>query len=489
MGLGARPLLQKNLILHPWMLLALVGAVTGCESTAQHEAPNPAARIKSTVIARRLAPSAEAPAGRLTLEQAIDEALAASPELGQIQARIAAADELVNQAKSSFYPSLVLAADYSETDNPMYAMMYIINQRRLKPNANFNSLGQQQNLSGQLQGQWTLYDGDSRVHNEKAAVDQRQATESELSAGRNQMVATVIQTYYQWLQALSFVTVAERSLQSAQTDEQLGQSRVDAEVALSSEVLRLKTATAEAEGGQVTARASAHRLQAAMERLLARRIGPAETPDVNAVPERADLETLGTDPNHLVEQALDRRPEMAAAAAMIRAADERVQAAQGQSLPRVSLHGSYGVDAEDFNKETTVGWPGSPPRGLFSKAEPFLHGFARPGRTCCRCGVRGEQVALDIALEVQQSALAVQEAAEKVHVAARQRDFAQRSLEEVRRQYENQALTVDALLHAEVAWNRAQVGYTSAVFDARITQAQLHRALGDFADWMERPRP
>ena len=489
MGLGARPLLQKNLILHPWMLLALVGAVTGCESAAQHEAPNPAARIKSTVIARRLAPSAEAPAGRLTLEQAIDEALAASPELGQIQARIAAADELVNQAKSSFYPSLVLAADYSETDNPMYAMMYIINQRRLKPNANFNSLGQQQNLSGQLQGQWTLYDGDSRVHNEKAAVDQRQATESELSAGRNQMVATVIQTYYQWLQALSFVTVAERSLQSAQTDEQLGQSRVDAEVALSSEVLRLKTATAEAEGGQVTARASAHRLQAAMERLLARRIGPAETPDVNAVPERADLETLGTDPNHLVEQALDRRPEMAAAAAMIRAADERVQAAQGQSLPRVSLHGSYGVDAEDFNRGNDSWMAG------IAATWPLFEGGAISSRirearsNLLQMRRRGEQVALDIALEVQQSALAVQEAAEKVRVAARQRDFAQRSLEEVRRQYENQALTVDALLHAEVAWNRAQVGYTSAVFDARITQAQLRRALGDFADWMEKPRP
>jgi outer membrane protein TolC len=424
----------------------------------------------------------------LTLEQAIDESLTASPELGQIQARMQAADELVNQAKSSFYPNLVLAADYSETNNPMYGLMYTINQRRLQPNANFNNLGQQHNLSTQLQGQWTLYDGDTRVHNEKAAEDQRDATGAELSAARNQMVATVVQTYYQWLQTLSFVTVAERSLESARTDEKLGQSRLEAEVALTSEVLRLKTATAEAEGRQVTARASAHRLQAAMERLLARRLRPAETPDANVAPNAADLQTLDTDPNRLVEQALERRPEMAAAAAMIQAADERVQAAKGQALPRVSLHGTYGLDSENLHSGASSWMAG------IAATWPLFEG----GVTSARIGEaranllqmqrRGEQVALDIALEVQQSALAVQEAAEKVRVAARQRDYAQRSLDEVRRQYENQTVTVDALLHAEVAWNRAEVGYTSAIFEARIAQAQLRRTLGDFANWMEKPQ-
>ncbi len=488
MGLDSRPTLQKSSSFRSWVLLAALATFAGCDASAPRETPNPAARIKSTVMQRQFTRSAEPSAGKLTIEQAIDEALSASSELGQIQARVQAADELVNQAKSSFYPSLVLAADYSETDNPMYAMMYLINQRRLKPNTNFNSLGQQHDLSAQLQGQWTVFDWNARQHNENAAADQRDATGAELSAARNQMVAAVVQTYYQWLQAISFVAVAERSLRSAQTDEKLGQSRVEAEVALNSELLRLKTATAEAEGRQVTARTSAHRLQAALERLLARRIAPAETPDVNAMPEPNDLQTLDTDPNQLVTQALERRPEMAAAAAMIRAADERVQAAKGLSLPRVSLHGSYGVDAEDLNRGNDSWMAG------IAATWPLFEGGAISSRIrAARSNLlqmrrRGEQVALDIALEVQQSALAVQEAAEKVRVAARQREFARRSLEEVRRQYENQTVAVDALLHAEVAWNRAEVGYTSAVFDARIAQAQLRRALGDFANWMEKPR-
>ncbi len=489
MGFDARPKSLKDTRFTPWMLVAMMGVVAGCDSAPSRRTADPTGQIKATVLQRRLASSVPGPGGKLTLEQAIDEALTASPELGQIQARLQAADELVNQARSSFYPSLVLAEDYSETDNPMYGLMYIINQRRLEPNANFNNLGRQHNLSTQLQGQWTLYDGDTRIHNENAAEDQRDATGAELSAARNQMVAGVVQTYYQWLQALSFVTVAERSVASARTDEKLGQSRLEAEVALTSEVLRLKTATAEAEGRQVTARSSAHRLQAALERLLARRIAPAETPDSNAPPEPNDLKALDGDPNLLIEQALERRPEMAAAAAVIQASEERVRAAQGGALPRVSLHGTYGLDSENLHSGANSWMAG------IAATWPLFEGGVTSARirearaNLLQMQRRGEQVALDIALEVQQSALAVQEAAEKVRVAARQRDYAQRSLAEVRQQYENQTVTVDALLHAEVAWNRAEVEYTAAVFAARIAQAQLRRSLGDFADWMEKPGP
>lgn len=102
---------------------------------------------------------------------------------------------------------------------------------------------------------------------------------------------------------------------------------------------------------------------------------------------------------------------------------------------------------------------------------------------------RGRQIALDIALEVQQSGLAVQEAAEKIRIALRQRDYARQGLDEVRKQYENQTATVDALLGAEVAWTRAEIGYTAALFEGYIAQARLRRSLGEFADGMKKGQP
>ena len=98
---------------------------------------------------------------------------------------------------------------------------------------------------------------------------------------------------------------------------------------------------------------------------------------------------------------------------------------------------------------------------------------------------RSEQIALDIALEVTQATLAVREAAEKIRVAEERRTWAEKALAEVRQIYSKQAATVDSLLQAEVAWNQAEVAYTAALFEGKIAQAFLRRALGDFADGLE----
>ena len=98
---------------------------------------------------------------------------------------------------------------------------------------------------------------------------------------------------------------------------------------------------------------------------------------------------------------------------------------------------------------------------------------------------RGEQLALDIALEVHQATLAVEEAAEKIQVAHERRKWAEKALVEVRNLYQNQMATVDSLLQSEVAFNRADVSYTAALFDGKIAQVLLRQTLGDFANWTE----
>ena len=95
---------------------------------------------------------------------------------------------------------------------------------------------------------------------------------------------------------------------------------------------------------------------------------------------------------------------------------------------------------------------------------------------------RGKEVALDIALEVNQAALAVQEATEKMKVAEERKQWAEKALEEVRNLYRKEVVGVDSLLQAEVAWNQAEVSYTAALFEVRISQALLKQSLGDFAE-------
>ena len=420
--------------------------------------------------------------GPLTVERAVEEALTASPELEQMRQRMKAAAEQVRQVEATFYPRLIVSEDYNITNNAVFALMDIINQRRFSPDIDFNHPGTQQNFGSRLRGEWALFEGGSRWYDRKASLEQQRSVGAERQAARNQLVARVTEIYYQWLQALAFIGVAERAFESAQTDERLGEARVRAEAALPSELLRLKARRAEVHGNLVTARTNALKLQAGLERLMARPIQPEEIPDPGINVAVAQDEARSGDADQYVAIALEKRPEMAAVRSLIEAANARVRSAQGGLLPRLGTNVDYGLDSENlgrFSDSWLVGiqatWPLFEGGLSVSKIEEARVRVKE-------IQARGDQVALDIALEVNQATLAVREAAEKIRVAGERKTWAEKALGEVRQIYARQAATVDALLQAEVAWNQAEVSYTAALYEGKIAQAFLRRALGDFAD-------
>lgn len=417
----------------------------------------------------------------LTAERAIEEALRASPELEQIRQRILAATEQVRQAESAFYPRFVVAEDFNITNNPVYALMNVINQKRFDTSINFNNPGTQQDFGTYLRGEMSLFEGGSHWYQRKAALSQRRSLGAELQTARNQLALKVTEVYYQWLQARCYIGVAEQALEAARVDEKLGEARLKAEAALPSELLRLKARRAEAQGNLVNAHSSASKLQAALERLLVRPIQPGEIPEppvdaaayLVAMPEKVERE--------YIEEALRKRPEMAAVQAMIEAAEARLKASQSGLLPRIGSNVWYGWNSETLRKlsdswmlAVQATWPlfeGGVTAARIEEARSRLR----------EVKARSEQVALDIALEVHQATLAVQEAAEKIRVAEERRLWAKKALDETRQIYAKQAATVDSLLQAEVSWNQAEVAYTAALYEGKIAQASLRSALGDFA--------
>jgi len=421
----------------------------------------------------------------LTLERAIAESLSASSHLEQMQRRIEAAAQQIRQAEAAYYPRLVLSQDFNATDNPVYAMMHIINQRRLDPRTNFNDPGWQQNFGTQIRSDMMLLDAGGRSANRQAAQYQQQSYDSQWRSVRNQLVGTVTQTYYRWLQARQFTRVAEKALDQAHTNEKLGQVRVEAEAALTSEWMRLKTRTAEAKGNLVSAGIGARRLQAALERLLVREIAPVEIPDPNLNLPPPQFSGPESTQDALIEQALQQRPELEATGYLVKAARARIRAAKSESWPKLGVFAQYQFDSETLDQfedswmfGAQAGWTvfqGGLTRAKILEAQAQLREMEG----------RGVQLALDIALEVTQASLAVEEAMEKIEVARQRRRWAQSALEEIRKLYQEQVVTVEALLQTELEWNRAETAYTAAVFDGRIAHALLRQALGDFADRME----
>ncbi len=469
-----------------WLLLAIGMGLQGCagqdHTFAREKDPLPVDPIVKQ-LEESPSESVSVRPGSLTVDRAIEEALRVSPELEQIQQRIGAAAEQVKQAEASFYPRLVLSEDFNVTDNPVYAIMDMINQRRFTPTINFNDPGQAQNAASRIQAEWVLFQGGSRWYDRKAALGQHSSIKAELQAGRNRLVAKVTETYYRWLNGLCFIGVAERVLDAAKTDERLGEARIRAEVALPSEMLRLKVRTSEARDHLVAARTGARKLQAGIERLLARSINPEEIPDPALVVSSPSIfEKDPEDTNSLVKKALDKRPEMTAVRSLIQSAGERVKSARGGLLPKVAASAWYQRDSEDLSKSAEswmVGilatWPIFDGGATFSRIREARNHLEE-------IEARGKEVALDIALEVNQAALAVQEATEKMKVAEERKQWAEKALQEVRNLYHKEVVGVDSLLQAEVAWNQAEVSYTAALFEVRISQALLKQSLGDFAE-------
>ena len=419
----------------------------------------------------------------LTLEHAIRQALTASPELEQMRRRVEAAAQQVKQAEAAYYPRLVLSQDFNATDNPVFGMMHIINQRRLEQNTNFNDPGWQHNFGTQLKTDVTLFDAGARSYGRRVALSRRQAQESELQAARNQLTGSVIETYYHWLQAMGFTQVAQRALDQALTNEGLGEARIQAEAALPSELMRLKSRTAQSKGNLVSAQISTRRFQAALERLLTRRIIPDEIPDPNSF--APTLAEQSMDANALTDKAIEKRPEIQAVLYLMEAAQNRVQSLESDYWPKVGAFAQYQLDSErvrDFDDSwmfgVQAGWPlfeGGLTRAQVRQAEAQLRELE----------ARGVQLALDIVLEVQQAYLALEETKQKAVVAQERKNWSEKALAETRQQYKKEAVTVEALLQAELDWNQAETSYTSAIFEQRIAQSLLRQAIGDYADWIE----
>lgn len=231
----------------------------------------------------------------------------------------------------------------------------------------------------------------------------------------------------------------------------------------------------------MTAKINARRLQAALERLLARSIAAHEIPDPSSSVPLPSLEEPG-DGEALVKEAMEKRPEVSAVKAMIAAAFARVKSARGAFLPKVAATGQVEWDSEDLG-EISDSWM----VGLQASLPLFEGGVtvARMREAKARLRemeAKGEEVALDIALEVRQAFLAVQEASQKIRVQDERRKWALQALEEIRHQYRNEVAGVDSLLQAQNAWLQAEVAYNAAVFEGKTAQALLRRSIGDFAE-------
>ncbi len=405
-----------------------------------------------------------------TLEAAVDYALAHNPRARIALHRMDAANAVLGEASAAFMPSLQLRSGYMRTNNPMLAFGAILNQQAFSPALDFNNVPDTDdaNVTGRVSV--PLYAGGANVAGLRGAEANLAAADVERAAVANQLSFEVVRTLYSIVKSREFVRATEAGVRAFEKNLEVARNRLEAGTLLRTDVLDVEVRLARAREDLLQARNA----EALAERALRNLLGIEED-------DPGEFVVAGSVPALPPPASPDyrQRPELAAAAARVRAAEAALEQAQGGYLPRVDAFADAGYDRGwEFDNGAwnyTAGvalqwnlWDGNRTRSRVARARAELE-QAREQR---------RQLELAIGLEVKQAQLQLDEARQRLTVSEHAVVSAAESAELTRSLFEQGLAISTQLIDAEAALIAVRVRRAEAEADLRIAIAALRKAVG-----------
>jgi outer membrane protein TolC len=428
----------------------------------------------------------------LTLKDCIRISLSSSPDALIAQERIEQARAAVSRAQAGFYPRLSLRETFSRSSYAPTVFSSQLAQGELQsgqpfpppagvdPFDQFNDPGPYNNWNTQLLLEWPIYRGGETSYGKRSAIAQLESSESALKAVHNNLAFSVSSAYYEILKSGNSISIAEESVRRLGGHLDIARARLENDVALRSDVLRVEVRLSEAEESLEIARNNLERAESRLNLAMGKSIveplslAGYETPE--PLPQRIDISL-----EELIGQARRSRSEITAIDRAIESHEFGVRAARADYYPHVDAFAHYDVDTEDFSDSDdswTIGvgaslsiFDGFLTRSNVQSAQAKL----REAET------RKRQLMLQIEMDVKNSYLAQSEAAARVAVLKDAVDEAEEALRIVLARYNEGLAIVTDLLDVEVALTNTRLRLNSAEYDYMIASAGLDRAVGTIA--------
>ena len=271
-------------------------------------------------------------ATRLTVEQAVQEAIRVNDQLRAARARAEAADDLSRSARGQLLPALSGSDQWQHYDSPF--AINLAGQNFVARNINVNalSLTATQPVLGLVHLGFGLA---SANHSADASHSDAQVT----AAALGEQVRT---TYLRLFEALAQQEIAQTSVDQLLKQVQDADSRYRAGTITNADRLRFQTAAANAQQQFIQAQTDAMVDRQGLLTYLARNPEDASIEFV----EPEDLERVAAEPvpqpvDVLINQSLAQRPEVHRALAQAEAARDNDKAQFTALLPEVNVQASY----------------------------------------------------------------------------------------------------------------------------------------------------
>jgi outer membrane protein len=429
------------------------------------------------------APSAaSAPASqRLTVDEAVERALAASARLARLGALEAAAAAELKAARSERWPQLDVGAAYQRRSEVPELAIFTPTNDPAQP-------VERVVVFPNIQDNWRLRAGMTlplftfgRIAGGIESAEQSQAAAGlDLRAGRADLVLETKAAYWSLVTARANASVLQDAVRAYEAHIKDARNRETYGLAPRSEVLAIEVERDRAELDGLKAEAQAQVAEANLRRLLD--LPPATSietvePAAEPAPSPEELESL-------VAAAQAARPERQALVARVAAADAAVRSDHGGRLPQLGVSGEYLY--ANPNRDIvppTSDWKDTWNLGIGVSWTVFDGGRRSAGEARARAqadAAREQLRDLDrsIRLEVTQQVLELRTAALRLRVAERAVASATESQRVAGERYRAGVIPSSELTDAEVAHERASLTHTEARAALRLAAAGLERAVG-----------
>jgi len=419
--------------------------------------------------------SADVPPGaiQLTLAEAVKRGIAANlgPVTAANSARLSHARTI--QARSSLMPNISVNASETVTQINLAAFGFKFN---LPPGLNFSFPSVVGPFSySQLQGNLSqsVYDPVQR-HNLRAAREEEQASVLNVRDARELVVLAVAGAYLETLATSARVESQRAQVANAEAVSRQAEVRRAAGTNAKIDVMRTLVELQTQQQRLNALEGDLHK-----EKIdLARLIGLPLDRDIVLTEQMIAPNANPPEVLSATSEALERRRDIMALEAQVRAAEQSVAAARAERMPSVSLNGDYGVlgpnPASAHGVFAITGavnipvWQGGRVKGDVEEAETILH--QREAELADQRG-RVEQ-------EVRSALIDLQTAITQVRLADTNRGYAAETLQESRDRFSLGVTTSVEVVQAQEQVAGAESDYIASLFSYDVARIALARAVG-----------
>jgi outer membrane protein len=413
--------------------------------------------------------SPQSPTGKLlTIEDAVQIGLENHPRIKSANERVGSQEAVLGQQMSAYYPTINFNNRYQSS------------QSSTSGGADHAA----DSFSSQASFNMTLYNFGKREGNVQAARETLNASKQDYATTTQDIILAIKQAYYVYLGAQEVVRVRQETVRSR--DLLVRQARGFYEVGTRA---RIDVARAEANlfSAQADLIAAENNVKIAWV-TLRNAMGSPRLPEQPVAADSPEVE-LSMNLAGARNIAFDARTELKSFDAQRKASDQLIATARRGHLPDLLFDASYGrrhVSDQQINGRTLDTFPLQPTWSVgLSFNIPIFDGFRTTNRVeetlhnYYNVRAQEEDRRQQIALEVEQSYLRVVELQERIKATDSAARAAKENLDLAQGRYQVGVGSIIEITDAETLYTDAQTTYIRTIYDYKIADAQLARAMGD----------